>query len=266
MDSVLRDGRSTSVLARGFAVLDSFRQREDHLTLAELAQRTGLPRSTVHRIASELAELGLIKKTSDGYELGLTLFEIGNRAAQTAGLQEIALPYLGALLEMTRQVVNVAVLDGTEVVYVDRLHAKRNSKMRTGIGSRLPAHSTALGKVLLALGPTSVIDDVIKRGLKRYGPNTITDPEVLRRHLDEVRKKHVAFDIMESNTTNLCVAAPIIGFDGKAIAALSVTGFSDMPSLQRAAPIVLENARSLSRNYALAQLERQTRAEATSAQ
>jgi IclR family transcriptional regulator, acetate operon repressor len=256
-----RDATPKSVLGRGFAILDAFRLREDYLTLSQLAERTGLPRSTTHRLANELIELGLIRRSHDGYELGLSIFEIGNRAARTAGLQEVALPYLGRLLELTQQVVSVAVLDGTDVVYVDRLHAKRNARMRTGIGSRLPAHCTALGKVLLAMSDPRVTEQVIAKGLEPHGPNTITDPVKLRAHLAGVKSKQVAFDILESNATNLCVAAPILDFADKPVAAVSVTGFADLKSLERAAPIVLENARSLSRNYGLAMLERQSRAE-----
>jgi len=250
-----------SVLGRGFAILDAFRLREDFLTLNQLAERTGIPRSTTHRIANELIELGLLRRTNEGYELGLAIFEIGNRAARSASLAEIALPYLGRLLELTRQVVNLAVLDGTEVVYVDRLHAKRDAKMSTGVGSRLPAHCTALGKILLAMSAPTVTEKVIDKGLASRGPNTITDPVKFRTHLAEVRRRQVAFDVLESNALNFCVAAPILDFSGKPLAAISVTGFPDLASLERAAPVVLENARSLSRNYGLAMLERQTRGE-----
>ncbi|WP_342000215.1 IclR family transcriptional regulator [Microbacterium sp. LWH7-1.2] len=258
------ESTAKSVLGRGFAILDAFRLREDFLTLNQLAERTGIPRSTTHRIANELIELGLLRRTNEGYELGLAIFEIGNRAARSASLSEIALPYLGRLLELTRQVVNLAVLDGTEVVYVDRLHAKRDARMSSGIGSRLPAHCTALGKILLAMGPPSIAEKVIEKGLDPRGPNTITDPGRFRAHLAEVRRRQVAFDVHESNNINFCVAAPILDFAGKPLAAISVTGFPDLKSLERAAPVVLENARSLSRNYGLAMLERQTRGESAS--
>lgn len=248
------------MIARGVSLLEAFRPREPSLTLAALARRTGLPKPTVHRLANELVTLGLLQRNEGGYELGLLVFELGQRATRTAGLHDVALPYLGRLLEATRQVVNLAVLDGSDIVYVDRLRSRSDARLESTVGGRMPAHCTALGKVLLAHSAPTVVDRVVADGLAPRGPHTITSPEALRGELARVARDRVAYDIGESTASSLCVAAPVLDYQNNAVAAISVTGLPNEAALRAIGRTVREVGSALSRQYTVRWLANAARA------
>lgn len=237
-----------TVTARVLALLHAFSARHPELTLTELAQRAGLPLSTAHRLVGELAAWGALERAEDGrYRVGLRLWEVGALAPRSLGLRESAMPFLEDLYEVTRQNVQLAVLDGTEVVYVERLSARGAVDVVTRVGSRLPLHATGVGLVLLAHAPTPLQDQVLSHPLRRYTARTLTDPEQLRRVLSDVRRTGVAVSDGQIDLVALSVAAPVRGPRGAVVAALSVVVPSAGSDARAHVPVVRAAARGISR-------------------
>ena len=162
MRSTERNGAPISVLARATAVIEAFDEEGPVLTLAELARRTGLPKSTVHRLAGELVELRVLERTgapgADGYRLGIWFFERGELVPTHRSLSDAALPVMEDLREATRQRIHLAVLEGVDVVYVEILGTGKHD-LASRTGGRLPAHATGVGKVILAYSPAATVPE-----------------------------------------------------------------------------------------------------------
>lgn len=235
-----------SLIKRASSVLESFGPDRQTLSLAELISRTGLPRSTTHRIAEELAELGWLAKTPQGYQLGMRMFEFGELVPVQRNLSQVALPHMEDLRTATGASVHLAVLDGTEVVYLQVLAAKQAPPMNSRRGGRLPAHVTGVGKAMLAYADPEQLRRVIATGLPRMTPRSITTPGHLARELAAIRASGIAFDREESNVGVLCAAAPVFGPDGAVRGAMSVSGFNRRAA-PRMAPAVQTAALALTR-------------------
>lgn len=213
-----------SVLGRAVLLLDAFTAEDHGVGLAELVRRTGLAKSTAHRMLGELVALRLVDQRSDGYHLGGRLFELGLRASVERRLMEVAIPFLEDLYERTHETVHLGVLEGTEVVYVAKLGGHRQATAPSRIGGRMPLYCTAVGKVLLAHSDESLLHAVVEAGMPRRTPRTIVAPGVLRQQLAAIREQGVGYEREESAVGLCCVAAPVLGADDEPIAAVSVTG------------------------------------------
>ncbi|HVX20554.1 MAG TPA: IclR family transcriptional regulator [Acidimicrobiales bacterium] len=211
-----------AVLERAALIMDSFCAEVPARNLSSLVKATNLPRSTVHRLAEQLVKVGWLERMPYGYRVGTRLFEVGTRAGRYERLMARSGPWLQELLRTTQRSVHLGVLDGADVVYLVKL-AMRNSQVPTRPGGRKPAHSTGLGKAMLAFSPDVHLDAVLERGLTRYTPRTISNEESLRQVLATIQETEVAYDFEETVPGVYCVAAPVRG-SGNAIAAVSVTG------------------------------------------
>ncbi|MEV5412272.1 IclR family transcriptional regulator [Thermopolyspora sp. NPDC052614] len=236
-----------SYLHRVAAVLDAFRAEDDEVSAAELARRTGLPKSTVHRIVLALIEEGLLERRGQEVRLGLKLFEIGQRVPRQRVLRDAALPYMSDLREATRQTIHLAVLEGSEVVYVEILRSSGGPDMPSRVGGRLPAHATGVGKAIMAFSPPEVVHRILDGGLARVSERTITAPGLFVKELDRIRRDGVAYDREESGHGIVCAAGPVLGRDGEVLGALSASGWSARMRLDRVAPAVHTAALALSR-------------------
>jgi len=215
-------GEHRTVLGRIAAIMDAFDCGEQVLTLNDLSQSAKLPKSTVHRLVEQLRALGWLERDhSNGYRVGMRLFELGGLALQRNQLRDTAMPHLYALAAKTGLAVQLGVLDRGEVVYLERV-VVGGYRLPTRLGGRMPAYCTGLGKAMLAFDDAAA-DAVMASDLPRRTPNTITEPETLRANLDQIRASGVAFDLKEAYEGLACVAAPIRN-SGRAIAAISVTG------------------------------------------
>lgn len=215
-----------SHLERIFAVLAAF-QDNSGLSLAELTRRVSLPKTTVHRIVHELRGVGVLTHDGDRYRVGLQLFAI-SMCAPYAQLRDAAAPVLRQLAATTEATVGLAILDDGDAVYLDRTLGK-NDHARTGFaqpGSRLPAHSCASGKVLLATSNTYPLAEQIPTVLRRVGPRTITDPERLAQELAVARQRRVAVEDGESAPGVIAMAAaiPQVARHGPTRGAITVRG------------------------------------------
>lgn len=224
-----------SVTARALEVLSAFTPSERYLGLTEIARRAGLPLSTAHRLVADLAEWGALERADGGaYRIGLRLWEVATLAPRGVGVREAALPFLEDLYEATHENVHLAVRDGTEAVYVERLSGRGAVAVISRVGGRLPLHATGVGLVLLAYAPSDLQEGVLAAPLQRYTARTVTSAPALRRMLAEVRRSRVAVSDGLLDLAALSVAAPVWGPDRDLVAALSVV----VPSTHDAAVYV----------------------------
>ncbi|GHH82104.1 IclR family transcriptional regulator [Streptomyces sulfonofaciens] len=236
-----------SVIGRVMAILDEVAAEPGEVGLSELARRTGLKKATVHRLATELVERRMLDRGVYGYRLGFRTFELGHHVQISRLLRNTAQPYMEDLYENSHEIVQLAVLDGTDIVYLEKLAGHRSYRAPSGVGERFPAHCSGLGKAILAFSPDAVVERVLSGGLPPRTPRTITDPVLFRKELDRVRDCGVAYDREEGHPEVSCVAAPVLNPEGLPIVALSITGPSYRMGLPRLATAVRTTSLALSR-------------------
>ncbi|PUA78991.1 IclR family transcriptional regulator [Nocardioides currus] len=199
----------TTVTSRALALLGAFDEDHRRLTLTELAARAGLPVPTAHRLVGELVAWGALARDPRGrFAIGRRLWDLGLLAPVQTGLRQLASPYLHDLYGATLDTVHLAVRDGLEVLYLDRLAGNTSVPVVSDIGSRLPMHSTGVGKVLLAHAPPEVQADVLS-DLRRITPYTVVQPGTLRRQLARVLRDDYATTVEEMSLGACSVAVPI---------------------------------------------------------
>ncbi|MGY1944126.1 IclR family transcriptional regulator [Nocardia asiatica] len=222
--SAARPGQPpVSMIERMTLILDAFDGVTPTLTLVELAERTGLPRSTVHRILDQLIRLRWLAHAPGGYRLGLRTLELGGLAAEHNELRDAVSPLLHDLCQQTGMVGHLGVLDGRDVLYLDKIGGRCAATVPTRLGGRMPAHSTALGKALLATLEPSVVEASFRDRLPQLTARTLADRAELHRELGRIRNRQgVAVDNEESVVGIACVAVPIRG-RGAAVAAVSLS-------------------------------------------
>jgi DNA-binding IclR family transcriptional regulator len=220
-----------SVTGRALSLLAAFDEEHRRLGLTELADRAGLPLATAHRLVGELVAFGALARTASGdYVVGRRLWDLGLLAPVQTGLREDASPYLHDLYGATLATVHLAVRDGTSVLYVDRLRGHASVPVVSSIGSRLPLHTTGVGKVLLAHAPPEVQGEVLAN-LSRVTPYSITQPGTLRRQLARVVRDGYATTVEEMSLGACSVAVPIRR-GGDVVASLGLV----VPSLRKDRP------------------------------
>ncbi|MBU3062854.1 IclR family transcriptional regulator [Nocardia sp. NEAU-G5] len=236
-----------SMIERMTLILDAFDAATPTLTLLEIVERTGLPRSTVHRILDQMIRLRWLAHTSGGYRLGMRTLELGGLTADHNEIRDTVSPLLHELAQRTGMVGHLAVLDGREVVYLDKVGGRFAAGLPTRLGGRMPAHATGLGKAMLAALEPPIAEAAFRTRLPRLTPRTFCEPEVLQRELAQIRlRQGVAIDREEAMPGIACVAAPLRG-RGAATAALSLSGPADAMSFDRLARVVLEVAHEAGR-------------------
>jgi DNA-binding IclR family transcriptional regulator len=210
-----------SVASRVLALLGAFDDEHRHLTLTDLADRARLPVPTAHRLLGELVEWGALNRLEDGgYVIGRRLWDLGLLVPHREGLVEVASPYLHDLYGATLATVHLAVREDAEVLYLERLRGSASVPIVSTVGSRLPMHSTGVGKVLLAHAPAEVRDRVLGQ-LTRVTPYTVTQPGTLRRQLAAVLREDVATTSEEMSLGACSVAVPVRDGD-EVVAALGI--------------------------------------------
>jgi DNA-binding IclR family transcriptional regulator len=233
------------------AVLDAFTRERPALSLSEIARAVDVPLSTAHRLVRELCAWGGVERDEDGlYRIGLRVWELGALAPRGLGLREAALPFMGDLYEVTHENVQLAVRDGTELVFVERIAGRSAVGVLTRVGGRFALPPTGVGLVLLAHAPVEVQEEVLARPLVGYTRHTITDPGQLRRVLAEVRRSGVAISDRQVTGDAVSVAAPV-EVRGSVVAALSIVVRGSSPSAVRPyIPGVRAAARGIGRTLA----------------
>ena len=229
-------------IERTSLILDILGQSPQGISIRDLSEKIKLPKGTTHRLVSSLAYFGYARQDSKtrNYFLGLKLVELGNLLLSQLDLRKEAESFLRDLAERTKETVHMVFLDRGEIVYIDKVELDHNPaglRMASRVGLRNPAHSSAVGKVLLSHLREEELDDLIKeKGLPRRTGNTITDLIQLKEHLRAVRNQGYAIDDEENEKGIRCVAAPIFNEAGKAVAAISISG----PAFRITKKVVLE--------------------------
>ncbi|KAA0086818.1 IclR family transcriptional regulator [Mycolicibacterium sp. P9-64] len=239
-----RDG-ALSQLEKCALVLDAF-PGGSALTLTEVCTRTALARSTVHRLLVDMTALGWIDRSGNTFELGIGLFQLGERVAVKHRLRSAAIPFMQDLYAVTGQTVHLAVRNGFDAVYVEKLYGHVSLPLPSQIGGRLPLTCTAVGKALLASEPEEVRAQALAQPLRRYTVNSVTDPKKLTRELDDIRRTGVAIEREESALGGCCLAAPVL-LKGMPVAALSVSVPTEQFRPELLAPAVRTAALALGR-------------------
>ncbi len=246
MRSTERD-TGQSMISRVSEILRAYQHDERSMTISELGRRAGIPKASVSRIIAEMVEVGFLEREGNDIRLGIRLFELGQQASRPTDLRKFALPHMTELMKATGQTVHLAVLEGTEVVYVQILRSRSTPPLPSRLGGRLPAYATGVGKALLAHSSPELIAEVCSQELVPLGPKTITDPGKLMLELDAIKANHLAYEREESTINVGCAAAPILNSQGKPIAALSVSVHLHMTDVTKMGPAVSTVAMALSR-------------------
>jgi DNA-binding IclR family transcriptional regulator len=241
------DPRSLST--KTLDVLAVFSITRPRLTLSEMSRLSGLSLTTTYRVAQDLVDWGALERRSDGdYQVGLRLWEIATLAPRGLPLREVALPAMEDLYEATHENVQLAVREGLELVYVERLTGRGAVRVLTRVGGRFALHATGVGLVLLAHSPDEVQEQILEGPLRRWTEWTITDPQQLRAVLAEIRQTGVAVSDRQVTGDAFSVACPIHARGEEVVAALSVVVHADGGTTPQAlAPAVRAATRGISR-------------------
>jgi DNA-binding IclR family transcriptional regulator len=204
-------------------ILDAFTTARRAMSLAEIADATGFPRSTAHRLAASMREAGLLDQDSrrDRYRLGIRLFQLGNTALANMDLHREARPVIDALNRVSGHPANLAVFDGRQAIVTHSVSAASGAPLT--LIEAAPVHCTGTGKAILAFQPATTIDAVVAGGLKRFTEATITSVRAFKRELKLIRARGYSIDDGEHQPGVRCIGAPILDRSGLAVAGLSIS-------------------------------------------
>jgi IclR family transcriptional regulator, pca regulon regulatory protein len=221
-------------LARGLDVIRSFSMSRPRQTLSEVAAVTGLTRATARRVLLTLEQLGYVRADGRTFELTAQVLDLGYAYLSSLALGDIAQPYLEDLAERVRESSSISVLDGEDIVYVVRVPTTRVMTISLGLGSRLPAAATLMGRVLLAGLPPSELDRFLSEvELEAHTRRTITDKHALRAELHRGRDQGWALVDQELEEGLRSIAAPLRDSSGRVIAAMNISGHAGRVTLSR---------------------------------
>lgn len=233
---------------RLLSVLAAFDHQHPALCLTDISRRAGLTLTTAHRLVAALTEWGALERDPDGvYHVGLRLWELAALAPRGLALRQIALPYLEDLYEATHENVQMAVRDGSEVVYIEWISGRSAVGVHIRVGARWPLHATGVGLALLAHADPDFQEEYCAGPLASFTPYTITEPARVRRVLAEVRRTGVAVSDRQITEDALSVAADVRGPGGSVVAAVSVVVPQRAAQVTVLAPAVRLAARGISR-------------------
>lgn len=242
-----------TAVERALNILEAAAHRREGLTNSEISRKLGIPKSSASYILRTLDRRGYLRRDGETgrYRLGLKILSLGGDVRANLDLAQIALPFMQALQERIHLTVHLAVLDQGEAVYIEKVEAPGFFKVNTWVGRRMYLHSTSVGKCLVAWLPKPEVETLLhQQGLKKRTPKTITSLGKLVAELELVRAQGHAVDDEENSLGARCVAVPISGANGAAIAALGVSGTltqMEEANLPRILEALKETARRVAR-------------------
>jgi IclR family acetate operon transcriptional repressor len=240
-------------LTRGLSILECLALAEGGLTLTDIGQRVVLPPSTVHRLLATLEKMGYVYQAGElgRWYVGLQAFTVGSSFLSSRDFVAQSNPYMRRLMDQSGETVNLAILDGTEAVFVDQVQCREMMRTIVKLGSRAPMHASGVGKAMFASLPDDQIDAILKvRGLPRITGNTITAPETMWASVRVIRQRGWSFDDEEHAIGTRCVGAPIYDEHGETLGAISLAGPSSrLPDdrIKQLGPLVAHTAEELTR-------------------
>ncbi len=248
MGTVARSSAGVSSLGRAVLVLEAFDVGVRDLSLTELSDRAGMPLSTAHRIVAELVTLGLLERTPQRrYRIGLRMWELAVRTPGALGIREIAMPILRGAHTSIGQHLQLSILDGHDVIHLERLSAAHATVNFSVVGGRMPFHATSSGLVLAAFAATPRRDELIDATLPQFYSAPQLDSGELRRELDSVRRRGYATTMGYIDAAATSIAVPVIDPFGVAIAAIAAIVPSEDPHEQQVLGVILPAAAAIGR-------------------
>ena len=213
------------VIDRAAQILDCFGFDHQELSVSEIGAKTGLHRSTAHRILMALEYNDLIKQnpSTGKYHLGIKLFKLGHQAVSQLNLREICRPFLSRLMNDTKETIHLAVLDDDQVLYLDKVEGPHALRMPSRVGRYIPTYCTSLGKAMLSCLDDQEVKSILRRQtLKPHTENTVKNINQFLADLGSVRKRGYAVDNEEIEIGLRCVGAPLRDYTGGMVGAISV--------------------------------------------
>ncbi len=250
----LREPQYSQSLERGLSILGCFTPQRSALGIAEIADDLGMSRSTTHRYVITLVALGFLEQgASRKYRLGLRVTDLGMSALNSTGLREPSRPYLEELRQSTSYTASLSVLDGPEILYVERARSFRRGQNKIDLnlrpGSRLPSYCTSMGKVLLANLPELEQNELIAAmTLKRRGPNSITSKKALRTELELVLDEGIAVNDEELAGGLVSIACAVRNENQQVVAAINLAAHTSMISSEEMVDQLLQQLLSTADN------------------
>lgn len=240
-------------LTRGLSILEALARAEGGLTLTDVSQRVTLPASTTHRLLATLEKTGYVYQAGDLglWYVGLQAFTVGSSFLANRDFVAQSHPYMRRLMEQAGETANLAILDGTEAVFIDQVQCRETMRTIVKLGSRVPLHASGVGKAIFATLHDEEIDAILKvKGLPRITAHTITVPETMWAALRVIRQRGFSFDDEEHLPGTRCVAAPIYNEHAEPLGAISIAGPSArLPDerIRQLGPLVAHTAEDLTR-------------------
>lgn len=254
-------GEATRSVDRALDILLCFSTNSPELTMTQIAERTSMNKSTVHRLLATLEAKRFVERDQ------LTgLYRPGNRLLQMAfltlerdDLRSVASPFLKSLNDLHRETITLSIIDEMDVVYIDVLESPQSVKMSARPGKRMPAYCTASGKVIMAYSSEELLGKIYAQGFTRYSPSTVTDPKVMEHILELVRERGFAYSEEEYEEGINAVASPILDAKMQPLAAIAVAGPAyrlPVKRLLEIGPSIAEAARQITAEYKITHLNR----------
>jgi DNA-binding IclR family transcriptional regulator len=217
---------SIRAVDRALDILLCFTRQTPELTMTQIAEQVGMHKSTVHRLLGTLEKKRFVDRdqTTGIYRPGIRLLQVAYLSLEHNDLRRLAAPFLRILGEQSLETVDLAVIDDTEVIYLDVIESPQRVKLAAAIGMRLPAYCTASGKAILAYVSEEQIKRILASGMPRYTENTLVTPEALFENLRLVREQGVAFSEQEYEEGINAIGAPILDLNRLPVASVAVTG------------------------------------------
>ena len=240
-------------LTRGLSILEALANADGGLTLTDVARRVALPPSTTHRLLATLEKTGYVYQAGDLglWYVGLQAFAVGSGFLANRDFVAQSHAYLRRLMEQSGETANLAILDGTEAVFIGQVQCREMMRLLVKLGSRVPLHASGVGKAIFAALPDEQIEAILKlRGLPKITPSTITAAETMWSALRVIRQRGWSFDDEEHALGTRCVAAPIYDEHAEPLGAISLAGPSSRLSderIRQLGPVVAHTAEELTR-------------------
>lgn len=220
------EDRCPSVIEKVRTLMEVLGTHSRPVGLSALSRESGIAKSTVHRLCSELVAWGVVERVDGGFRLGARLGELALLAPPRDRFREIARPYGVELYALTRKTANLSVLVGGDVVCVDKFHGACDTSRWVQVGTRVPAHCASAGKAILAFSSPVVVARVMAQPLKRVTPFTLASPQLLSKELAEIRRSGLALSREEVRLGLASLAAPVFGRNGGVVGAMALTSTS----------------------------------------
>jgi len=240
-------------LTRGLQILEALGKGEGGLTLTDVAKRVALPPSTTHRLLSTLEKMNYVYQAGDlgRWYVGLQAFAVGSSFLADRDFVAHSHVSMRRLMEQSGETANLAILDGTEAVFIAQVQCREMMRILVKLGSRVPLHASGVGKAIFAALPDEQIDAILKvKGLARITEHTITAPETMWAALKVIRQRGWSFDDEEHAPGTRCVAATLYDEHAEPLAAISLAGPSSrLPDerIKQLGPVVAHTAEDLTR-------------------